>query len=115
MRAPRLSTVRFVAGNLGYVAGTLIALVSPVAALIIFGLLAVYYMFEHLPDPSDEADSRGRRRGRHYGTILTGSQTRTLVPWPGRDSSVARPPWALAMACTMDRPRPLPLVRSALA
>lgn len=46
---PRLSTFRFTVGNAGYVAGTLIAWVSPVAALIIFGLLAVYYMIEHLP------------------------------------------------------------------
>ena len=57
VRAPRLSTVRFTGGNVGYVAGTLIALISPVAALIIFGLLGVYYLFEHLPDPSDEADT----------------------------------------------------------
>ncbi len=114
VRTRRFSTVRFTAGNAGYVAGTLIALISPVAALIIFGLLAVYYLFEHLPDPSDEAASPAAA-GRHYGTTLTGSQTRTFVPRPGRDSSVARPPWAYAMACTMDRPRPLPLVRSALA
>jgi uncharacterized membrane protein len=46
---PRVSTFRFTAGNAGYVAGTLIAVVSPVAALIIFGLLAIYYMVEHLP------------------------------------------------------------------
>jgi uncharacterized membrane protein len=53
----RLSTFRFVAGNGGYIAGTLIALASPIAALIIFGLLAIYYMFEHLPDPSgDDGD-----------------------------------------------------------
>jgi hypothetical protein len=36
------------------VAGTLVALASPVAALIIFGLLAVYYLFEHLPSTGDE-------------------------------------------------------------
>jgi uncharacterized membrane protein len=53
---PRVSTVRFTAGNAGYVGGTLIALVSPVAALIIFGLLAIYYMFEHLPDPAGDRD-----------------------------------------------------------
>lgn len=55
IRIPRLSTVRFTAGNAGYVAGTLIAFVSPVSALIIFGLLAVYYLFEHLPEPGDNA------------------------------------------------------------
>ncbi len=53
IRTPRLSTFRFTVGNAGYVAGTLIAFASPVAALIIFGLLAIYYMFEHLPQPAD--------------------------------------------------------------
>jgi uncharacterized membrane protein len=56
VRVRRLSTLRFVAGNAGYIAGTLIALVSPVTALIIFGLLAVYYLFEHLPDPGEDAE-----------------------------------------------------------
>jgi uncharacterized membrane protein len=51
---PRLSTFRFTVGNGGYVAGTLVALASPVAALIIFGLLAVYYLFEHLPSTGDD-------------------------------------------------------------
>lgn len=49
VRTPRFSTIRFSAGNAGYVVGTLVALVSPVAALIIYGLLAVYYLFEQLP------------------------------------------------------------------
>jgi len=57
VRRPRLSTVRFTAGNAGYISGTLIALVAPVAALIIFGLLAVYYLFEHLP--AADADDDG--------------------------------------------------------
>jgi uncharacterized membrane protein len=55
IRVPRLATLRFTAGNAGYVAGTLIALVWPVVALIIYGLLAVYYLFEHLPDASSES------------------------------------------------------------
>jgi uncharacterized membrane protein len=60
VRTPRVSTVRFTAGNVGYVGGTIVALFSPVAALIIFGLLAVYYLFEHLPDQTtDNADSPG--------------------------------------------------------
>ena len=46
---PRLSTFRFTIGNAGYIGGTLIALVWPLVALIIFGLLAGYYMVEHLP------------------------------------------------------------------
>lgn len=45
-----VSSVRFTAGNVGYIVGTVIAALGfPVPALIIFGLLAVYYMFEHLP------------------------------------------------------------------
>jgi uncharacterized membrane protein len=56
VHTPRLSTFRFVIGNVGYVAGTLLAFVSAVAALIIFGLLAVYYLFEHLPDVAEDAD-----------------------------------------------------------
>jgi uncharacterized membrane protein len=58
VRRPRLSTFRFTIGNAGYVAGTLVALVSPVAALIIFGLLAVYYLIDHLPaEPESDEDS----------------------------------------------------------
>jgi TMEM175 potassium channel family protein len=52
VRPSRMATLRFVAGNAGYVAGTVIALASPVAALIIFALLAIYYLFEHLPQPA---------------------------------------------------------------
>jgi uncharacterized membrane protein len=59
VRTPRLSTLRFTAGNAGYLAGTIIALFAPVAALIIFGLLAVYYLFSHLPDPADETAEDG--------------------------------------------------------
>ncbi len=50
----RLSAFRFTAGNGGYLAGTAIAFVSPIAALIMFGLLAAYYLFEHLPTPAGE-------------------------------------------------------------
>jgi uncharacterized membrane protein len=54
---PRLSTFRFTIGNAGYLAGTLIALVAPLVALVIFGLLAVYYMVEHLPSlPVEDGD-----------------------------------------------------------
>jgi uncharacterized membrane protein len=54
---PRLSLFRFTAGNAGYLVGTLVALIWPVAALIIFGLLAVYYLFDHLPAEDIEDDS----------------------------------------------------------
>ena len=50
------SIPRFAGGLLGYVAGTVIAAVGlPVVALIIYGVLAVYYLFEHLPAPAERA------------------------------------------------------------
>jgi TMEM175 potassium channel family protein len=52
------STLRFTAGNFAYVAGTLIAAFSsPIAGLAIFGLVAVYYLFEHLPAPAGGTDA----------------------------------------------------------
>jgi uncharacterized membrane protein len=43
-------------GGVAYVAGTLIAgFVSAVAGMVIFGALAVYYLFEHLPSPAEGA------------------------------------------------------------
>jgi TMEM175 potassium channel family protein len=56
IHTPRLSTFRFVIGNAGYLVGTLIAFVSPLAAVIIYALLAVYYLFEHLPDPTGDGE-----------------------------------------------------------
>src|SRR5262249_55894446 len=53
--ALRQSIPGFTLGGAVYVAGTLIAAFwSPVAGLIIFGLLAVYYLFEHLPSPAEQ-------------------------------------------------------------
>jgi len=51
--ALRQSIPGFALGGAAYVAATLIALWSPVVALIIFGLLGVYYLFEHLPSPAE--------------------------------------------------------------
>ncbi len=54
----RRSIPGFTGGLLVYVAGTLVAAFgAPLAALIIYGLLAVYYLFEHLPSPSSAAPS----------------------------------------------------------
>jgi uncharacterized membrane protein len=54
--ALRDSIPGFTLGGAVYVAGTLVAAyVSALAGLIIFGALAVYYLFEHLPSPADEA------------------------------------------------------------
>jgi uncharacterized membrane protein len=55
--ALRRSVPGFTLGGVAYAAGTLIAAFwSPVAALVIFGLLAVYYLFEHLPGPAGDID-----------------------------------------------------------
>ena len=49
--------MRFSAGLAGYVAATFVAaFVSPGVALAMYGLIAVYYLFEHLPDPSGRYD-----------------------------------------------------------
>jgi len=48
----RRSIPGFTGGLLGYVAATVLAAFGlPVAALILYGLLGVYYLFEHLPAP----------------------------------------------------------------
>ena len=53
--ALRKSVPGFTGGLIAYVLATLIGLLfSPLAALIIFGLLAVYYLFDHLPSPAEE-------------------------------------------------------------
>jgi uncharacterized membrane protein len=53
--ALRQSIPGFTGGLAVYAGATLIAaFLSPLAALIIFGLLAVYYLFEHLPSPAEE-------------------------------------------------------------
>jgi uncharacterized membrane protein len=58
--ALRKSIPGFTGGLLAYVLATLIgAYFSPLAALIIFGLLAVYYLFEHLPSPAEEGPRPG--------------------------------------------------------
>jgi uncharacterized membrane protein len=61
VRTPTITTVRFTGGNVGYVGGTILALWQPTIALIIFGLLAVYYMTVPLPDldAADSADAQG--------------------------------------------------------
>lgn len=58
--ALRRSVPGFTLGGAVYVAGTLVAAFGfPVASLIIYGLLAVYYLFEHLPDPAEEGVAGG--------------------------------------------------------
>ena len=54
----RRSIPGFTIGGAVYGAGTLVAAFGqPLAGLIIFGLLAVYYLFEHLPSPELDTPS----------------------------------------------------------
>jgi uncharacterized membrane protein len=58
--ALRQSIPGFTGGLIAYVAATLIAAyANAVAAVIIFGLLAVYYLFEHLPSPAEDGPRPG--------------------------------------------------------
>lgn len=62
--APREATLRFSVGLIGYIAGTLVAaFLSPGVALGIYGLIAIYYLFEHLPDSSGEDGGADRTGG----------------------------------------------------
>jgi len=54
-RPPWQRTIRFSGGGLGYVIAVFVAFASPEAALAIYGALAVYYLFEHLPSPSEKS------------------------------------------------------------
>jgi uncharacterized membrane protein len=55
-QAPRGGALRFTGGLVGYAAGTLIADPGkqPGVAVAIYGALAVYYLFDHLPAPPAE-------------------------------------------------------------
>jgi uncharacterized membrane protein len=49
---------RWSVGLVGYIVGTLIAaFVSPGGALAVYGVLAVFYLFNHLPDPVTVGES----------------------------------------------------------
>jgi len=63
-RGPALSRIpRWSVGLVGYLVGVLIAaFVSATAGLAVYGALAVFYMFNHLPEP--------RRRGGPDETVL---------------------------------------------
>jgi uncharacterized membrane protein len=64
LRLPWQATVRFSAGLAGYVVATFVAaFVSPGVALAMYGLIAIYYLFEHLPDPSGRYDDSGPGTG----------------------------------------------------
>jgi hypothetical protein len=50
----RAAMLRFGVGNVAYLVAVAVAFVSPVAALIICALLAIYYVFEQTPSPEPD-------------------------------------------------------------
>ena len=55
--AGRAAVIRFGAGNVGYLAAIGVAFASPPASLLLSGLVAAYYVFEHTPArPDDDAE-----------------------------------------------------------
>lgn len=48
----RLKNLRFSAGLGGYALAVIVSFFSPGVAMTMYGLIAVYYFFEHLPSPS---------------------------------------------------------------
>jgi uncharacterized membrane protein len=56
VRSPAAVSIRFSVGLVGYVAATLLAFFSAAAALTLCGVIGVYYLFDHLPDPASAAD-----------------------------------------------------------
>jgi len=52
----RLKTLRFMAGLGGYALAVGVSFFSPGAAMTMYGLIAVYYFFEHLPRPMRRAE-----------------------------------------------------------
>jgi uncharacterized membrane protein len=55
----RRATIRFGAGNLGYLAAIGVAFVSPPASLLLSGLIAIYYAFEQTPTQAPVASGQG--------------------------------------------------------
>jgi uncharacterized membrane protein len=55
----RLAFIRFAGGNVVYAAAIGVAFLSPLASLIISGLVAVYYVFEHTPAQAPGEDQPG--------------------------------------------------------
>jgi uncharacterized membrane protein len=58
MDLPPWARLRFTGGLWGYVAGIVVALfISAAAGLVIYALLAVYYIFSNIPEPASDGSS----------------------------------------------------------
>jgi uncharacterized membrane protein len=60
----RLKSAAFMVGLGGYAAGAVVAIFSPGAGVTVYGLVAIYYLFEHqprqpvIPDPAPEVSAQ---------------------------------------------------------
>jgi len=78
MRSRRAASIRFGAGLVGYVAATLLAAFAPAAvALTLYGVIAVYYLFDHLPGPAGAPAGSARTAAYQAGTAADGAGTAT--------------------------------------
>ena len=67
------SVLRFSGPLLGYVAGTLVGgFWSPIGGLIIYGLIGIYYLFDHLPRPPAEDPAPDGEADARMGGTITG-------------------------------------------
>jgi uncharacterized membrane protein len=55
----RLASVRFTIGSAAYLVAIGVAFISPIAALTISGLVAIYYVFEQTPTPTPADEPPG--------------------------------------------------------
>lgn len=84
IRTPLQATVRFSAGLVGYIVGTLVAaFASPQAALAIYGVIAIYYLFEHLPEVT-AADGEAAGSGPRQPEVGADGEAASTAP-PGAD------------------------------
>jgi hypothetical protein len=70
LRTPLQAWIRFSAGLVAYVAATLVAaFISPGLALVIYGAIGVYYLFENLPsEPEAPGSGDEQKAGAQAGS-----------------------------------------------
>jgi len=61
------------------------------------------------PGRAGTIENRGQMAGYLEPSAISGSLTSNVVPTPSSLVKQTSPPWARAIHCTIDNPRPLPL------
>ncbi len=76
MRSPRTASIRFSAGLAAYIVATLLAaFASAAAALTLYGVIGVYYLFDHLPAPAGASAGPARTGTYQAGAAADGAGT----------------------------------------